>query len=123
MTTFSIFFLMIYAMEFFNFYYNVYNILIFKIMYNLSWRPNNVNVFLHFKNQCNMRSFCCHNRKCMLNMLTTLMTTLKTFLFIYDFILFEVLHIFFVFIKNILSFYTINSFISWREICQAKNEI
>ena len=65
MTTFSICFFMIYSMEFLIFTYNVYNILIFQIMYNLSWGPNNINVFLHFKKQCNMRSYYRHKRKYM----------------------------------------------------------
>ena len=32
-------------------------------MYNLSWGPNNINVILHFKNQCNMRSYYRHSQK------------------------------------------------------------
>ena len=44
-------------------------------MYSLSWGPNNINVFLHFKNQCNMRSYYRHKRKYMAH--------LKSFFFIF----------------------------------------
>ena len=57
------------------FTYNVYKILIFQVMYNLSWGPNNINVFFHFKNQCNMRSYYRHKRKYMAH--------LKSFFFIF----------------------------------------
>ena len=50
------------------FTYNVFIILIFQIMYNLSWGPNNINDFFYFENQCNMRSYHRHKRKCMANL-------------------------------------------------------
>ena len=73
------------------FTYNVFIILIFKIMYSLSWGQNIINVFLHFKNQCNMRSYYRHKRKYMAH--------LKSFFFIF------ILHVDSIFIHSVQNLY------------------
>ena len=87
------------------FTYNVFIILIFKIMYSLSWGPNNINVFLHFKNQCNMRSYYRHKRKYMAH--------LKSFFFIF------ILHVDSIFIHSIQNLYYFKEYIG----CQVYQKI
>ena len=68
MTIFSTFFLITYSIQIFNFHIKCLEYLIFKTMHNLSWGPNNINIFLHFENKCNMRIYNRHKRKCMANL-------------------------------------------------------